>query len=287
MSDYKFIAEELRREIESFLFGLGFLCRVFSRGKDEQSLTRKLSSTPGKYIAGAKMIQDIVGIRVVLYFPEDIEIVKNLLCNKYQFDQQSSTIDAPTTDLFSVSRFNLIYAMPTEYLPAFIRNIGDRPIDRTFEVQLRSMLSEGWHEVEHDLRYKSKKHWEGQSDLSRALNGIMATIETSEWSMRKVFDELAYRHYKDRKWAAMLHSKLRMRLSPILCEELTALFDSDLECAKEIFRIDRSVVFHKFAELKPRLPLTLDNVVYVWNFCSIKHKSILEITPSLIQETLV
>ncbi len=284
MSEYKYIAEELRREIENFLFGLGLLCRVFSRGKDEYSLARKLSGAPGKYSIGSKMIQDIVGIRVVLYFSEDIEIVKNLLCSKYQFDEQSSTIDMPTTDQFSVSRFNLIYAIPAEYLSVMNRSIGNRPIDKTFEVQLRSMLSEGWHEVEHDLRYKSKEHWEGQSDLSRALNGIMATIETSEWSMRRVFDELAYRHYKEKKWDAMLHSKLRMRLSPTLSTALKGLFDDDLDCAKEFFRIDRAVVFREFAELKPRLPLNLDNVVYVWNCCVIKHKAILEITPTLIKE---
>lgn len=287
MSNYTFIAEEIRREIETFLFGLGFLCRVFARGKDEHSLMKKLERTPGKYALNGKLIQDMVGIRVVLYFPEDIEIVKNLLCKRYAYDAQSSNIDRPENDQFSVSRYNLIFSVPDSHKDSFRRLASGRPVDNTFEVQLRTMLSEGWHEVEHDLRYKTADHWHEQGDLSRALNGIMATIETSEWSMRRVFDELAYRHYKKKNWGAMLHSKLRMRLQPTLSSELCKLFDADLECAKDMYRIDREFLLQKFAEIKPRIPINLDNLVYVWNYHATKREAILAVTPDLILEALV
>lgn len=285
-SEFKFISEELRRQIEEYLLRVGLLCRVFARGKDSKSLLAKLSSQPAKYARGKKLVQDAIGIRIAFYFQEDIQLVKQLLCNKYVYDEASSTIDAPTTDQFAVSRYNLIFRIPEDQVPDMSRLVGSSPIDLAFEVQLRSILSEGWHEVEHDLRYKSKSHWDGQEDLSRALNGIVATLEASEWSMKRIFDDLAYRHYKNQNWGAMLHSKLRMRVAPTLSDGLKNLFKTAPETAKEAFRIDRALVIEALAHARPRIPITLDNLVFVWNFLSSKDERILQLMPRLIGDSL-
>ena len=71
-------------------------------------------------------------------------------------------------------------------------------IDNTYEVQIRTILSEGWHEVEHDLRYKCKEEWNEFKEESRLLNGIYATLESSEWSMLTLFDRLSYSQYKNK-----------------------------------------------------------------------------------------
>ncbi|MCO4883527.1 hypothetical protein, partial [Paraburkholderia caribensis] len=105
-------------------------------------------------------------------------------------DEKSSTIDLPSDSTFSVVRYNLIFRVSEDEEHSYGRLFNGQPIDTTFEVQIRTMLSEGWHEVEHDLRYKCKSHWDQQQDLSRTLNGVIATLETAEWSMTRVFDEL-------------------------------------------------------------------------------------------------
>ncbi len=89
---------------------------------------------------------------------------------------------------FSAVRYNIIYELPLELLNGE-RNFpgASHLIDSTFELQIRSILSEGWHEVEHDLRYKAKQDWIGNDVESRKLNGIYATLETSEWTMIKNF----------------------------------------------------------------------------------------------------
>jgi ppGpp synthetase/RelA/SpoT-type nucleotidyltranferase len=284
-SQFKHIAEEVRRQVDDLLSGLGILCRVFGRGKDEDSLAHKITKEPGKYTAGGKLVQDTIGIRVALYFPEDIDIVKSILCSKYEYDEQSSMIDSPKNDQFAVTRYNLIYRIPTDNIQAFQRIAGDRPIDCTFEVQLRSILSEGWHEVEHDLRYKAKTNWEGQDDLSRALNGVFATLETSEWSMSRIFDELSYRHYKSRNWNGMLQNKLKMRIHGEISQPLNAIFDAKPAVAKEFLRIDRSKLLQELYRFRPRLPLTMDNAVYLWNKAYTKHQDIIDITPNIIKES--
>lgn len=285
-NNFRHLAEQLRREIESKLQRIGILCRVFGRGKPDKSLKDKILKNPQKYKVGGKMVQDAIGIRVALYFVEDIEIVASLLSSQFIQDTNSSTIDFPATDQFTVTRHNLIFKIPTEYHNDMLRNIGSNPIDTTFEVQLRSILSEGWHEVDHDLRYKCKENWVGQDDLSRALNGIMATLETTEWSMKRIFDDLAYRHYKQKEWSAMLHNKIRMRADPRLSETLTQYLDQNEEFAKEVFRINRRKVIERFHTLKPSLPVTLDNIVYVWNHIGPKSSEISTQTPSFILEVL-
>ncbi|MYM25374.1 RelA/SpoT family protein [Duganella sp. FT135W] len=285
-TNFRHSAENIRREVETILQRAGILCRVFARGKDEQSLRKKLERESGKYSRDGKMIQDAIGIRVALYFSEDVEIVAGLLDKEFNIDRASSTVDVPKADQFAVTRHNLIFTVPEQHSGDVTKAIGSLPIDKTFEVQLRSILSEGWHEVEHDLRYKSKKNWESQPDLSRALNGIMATIETAEWSMRKIFDDLAYRNYKCRKWPEMLHNKIRMRVEPHLSAPLCVLFDADLDLAKAIFRIDRVAVMSVLNRARPTLPINLDNLVYIWNYISVRNSKINELTPKFIVDTL-
>ncbi|WP_322629029.1 RelA/SpoT domain-containing protein [Halothiobacillus sp.] len=286
ISSFMHVADALRKEIEQELISIGLLCRVFGRGKSALSLQAKLQSTPGKYNLKGKLIQDAIGIRVVLYFQEDIEIVDQVLRLKYQCDDKSSTIDKPVDTVFSVSRYNLVFRLP----PIFSRDIANPtstlPVDRSFEVQIRTTLSEGWHEVEHDLRYKRKDDWLGADDLSRGLNGVLATLETAEWSMRKIFDELAYKHYKSRKWDGLIHSVLRMRIITPLSLPVCDFFDSNTEAARSLIRINRMNVFRALSKLAPRIPLTADNIIFVWNKIYFKNQELTALTPRIIIDTM-
>ena len=121
---YRRVAEELRKSIEDLLGSVGLLCRVFGRGKLEKSLKQKIKNSGGKYELGGKLIQDAVGIRVIVYFPEDINIVEEILRYNYTCDDGSCTVDIPDASVFSVTRHNLIFAVPAQW----IRDISASPI---------------------------------------------------------------------------------------------------------------------------------------------------------------
>lgn len=283
-SEFSHFAEEVRREIDELLSGVGILFRVFARGKDNESLSKKLAKEPGKYHSSGKLIQDAIGVRIALYFPDDISIVKSILESRFPIQAGSSTIDRPDSDQFSVTRYNLIFSLSDEMADSFSRISKGRPLDTTFEVQLRSILSEGWHEVEHDLRYKSKEHWSGHSDLSRVLNGIVATLETSEWNMARIFEELAYRHYKSQNWQGMLPSLLRMRLRGSLSADLLTALTENTEAAKDLLRIDRARFISLLSRARPKIPITADNVVLFWNLVGPRHECLEGITPLVLKE---
>lgn len=283
-SQYGHIAEDVRREIEDILSSIGMLFRVFARGKDPASLESKLQREPGKYQIGGKLIQDSIGVRVALYFADDIPIVKSILESRFEVKRDASTIDRPESDQFSVTRYNLVFNLANEAADNFSRIRGSAPLDLTFEVQLRSILSEGWHEVEHDLRYKAKANWIDHDDLSRVLNGIVATLETSEWNMGKVFEELAYRHYKSKNWQGMLPSILRMRLKGLITQPIIDALNSDIQVAKDLLRIDRPKLLRSLSRAKPKLPVTPDNVILFWNAVGPRHQCLLELTPVVVND---
>ena len=283
-SKYEHAAVEMRREVEDLLSAIGILFRAFARGKDELSLQSKLERDPEKYSLSGKLIQDVIGIRVALYFQDDIPIVKSVLESKFKINDSASTIDRPEHDQFSVTRYNLIFQLPDETADVVSRLRGSAPIDTTFEVQLRSILSEGWHEVEHDLRYKAKDNWNGHDDISRVLNGIVATLETSEWNMGKVFEELAYRHYKNKNWNGMLPSILRMRLKGVISKSIVDILNRENEIAKELFRIDRAKLLRSLSRATPKLPVTPDNVILFWNATGPHHQHLSSITPTPLSD---
>lgn len=284
MPNFKFMAEGIRKDIEAALSKSGLFFRVFARGKEEASLKRKISKDPNKYSMGGKLIQDAIGIRVVLYFEEDVSLATNILNSKYRIDPLDSTIDNHDTDTFNVKRHNLVADIPDHHLADFKREVAGLPIDSTFEIQLRSILSEGWHEIDHDLRYKSTSTWTSQDDLSRIFNGISATLETAEWSMKRVFEELAYRHYKSKNWNSMIECKFRMRTNEKLSDGVFHCINCNPEIAKELYRSNRNKIVSLFSQASPSIPTNLDNIVHIWNLTGPDFPDLKSMAPTLLIE---
>lgn len=187
-----FSVDGLRKEIEldisSLLNSMGIMYRMFSRVKSEESIKAKLS---GNSLYGvSKKMQDYIGVRVVLYFNDDIGIVRKAISSIYEEKENDASIDEFKEDEFRPVRFNVVYEVPSHLTDSMGLEGFEDKVDNTFELQIRTIFSEGWHEVEHDLRYKCKSDWEGLGIQSRKLNGVYAALETSEWTMVKFLTSL-------------------------------------------------------------------------------------------------
>lgn len=280
------IAKQLLEQINNELFRIGFLFRSYYRYKSLESIEEKMIRKD--YGTSGRLIQDAIGIRINLYFVDDLPNVINLI--KKCFELRDEEIDHFNEDTFKPMRNNLVFNIPQEFKEEFESSIKGfkKPIDTTFEVQIRSVLSEGWHEVEHDLRYKCKKDWEEHKDLSRTLNGIYATLETGEWTMLKVFSELSYKNYRNGSWAALLRNKFRLRIKmrPKLNDELINLLDDESDLAKRIFRIERSEYLNKVVQSKLHIPLTYNNIIFTLNHVFLRNILITRLTPQILLDDL-
>lgn len=280
------IARDLGNEIESELQRSGILCRVFTRSKTESSIAKKILFKDYAKSIPKKLMQDIIGVRIAFYFADDLPIVYKYIKSKISY--LSETIDETEETVFKPSRTNLIFKFD-EVKAQEITDLAVskfKYIDTTYEVQLRTILSEGWHEVDHDLRYKCQEDWEGYSDLARTFNGVYASLVTNDWSILTIFEQLAYRNYKDKNWPAMLRNRFRIRFrEEPLSKDIIEIFDKDSELVKNLFRIDRGLFLEKILLDGIKVPLTFSNVVYILNLYFLKNESIRQITPEFIIES--
>ena len=278
MNPVERISKPLKAMIEEILDSNGILYRSFARAKTDASIDEKIIQK--QYSIGNKLLQDAIGIRIAFYFEDDIKIFISALKNIFTLAENGETIDTPDISKFSATRINLVFHLPDKLAREFKRIYQKKPIDTTFEVQLRTVLSEGWHEVEHDLRYKAKALWDNHDDLGRILNSIYGTLITCDWSIASLFSELSFRCYKSKDWEGMLRNKFRIRFLTIpLSENLKAIMDNDLFFSKNLFRLNRFEVISFSLNKRISYPKTFDNIIYFTNFFFLNNSSILETTP--------
>lgn len=279
------VRKDIVESVTNKLNAIGLMFRVFSRSKDPYSLNRKINSDENYGVT--KKLQDLVGIRIVLYFNDDIDSVRSIASSMYAERSQDVSIDQYKNDEFKALRYNIVYSLSDSHTEALgLGKLSDK-IDNTFELQIRTIFSEGWHEVEHDLRYKCKEDWNGFDPSNRRLNGVYASLETSEWTMIKIFDELAYSHYKGGDISAMIRQKFRLRFSDHNISEALKLILKADDLAKKIFRLDRSEIIMLMNKKDYNFPVTVENFIYFCNLLKIRNEAISSITPNLMKEEIL
>ena len=264
----------------------------------------KLLKKGNTYKQKRRKMQDIVGIRIVFYFIEDVEIFHQYLKQNADYIEESNSSaemnEQQKTETFAPTRLNLIFRMnrsQTETLYLDLRDFKDSQgkdidlslIDNTYEVQLRTVLSEGWHEVEHDLRYKCKedKWWNNCRIESRMLNGIYASLETNERTLEVIFSNMAYKNYKKHEWVPMLRNHFRLRLvSQNLDSSLKEILDNNNDIAKEFLRYERSFLQEKLFKLSITYPLNINNLIFLLNRLTCDSENIRNEEPNIIKEKL-
>lgn len=248
------LCQHLQDAVEEILNSCGLYFRIFSRVKAADSIAGKIQR--GKYGTeeNPRKIQDLVGLRVVLYYYDDLSICRDIMESTFQMIDEWSRSKYSANE-FKATKINGVFRIPTEYFKLYKRELWTLPIDTTFEIQFRTVFFEGWHEIEHDMRYKSllsdDEFWKGSEELSRMLNCILANLELSDWSLVQLFDQLSYNHYKNSSWELMLKSKFRIRIdehSP-LDSRIADVFHQNRNLAKQFFRAERKGLIRELLKL--------------------------------------
>lgn len=287
MSEYglEIIEKRLKEKLVNELTRTGLLFRLFSRVKEQASIDEKF--TRKTYSTDTELMQDLVGFRITTYFSDDVKIVVDL-CEKI-FGKVELVYDEPSSEVFKPLRKNMICRMPEYETGVFEEMKPSNPqyvfIDNTFEIQFRTTLSEGWHEVDHLMRYKCKQDWESLTTEGRMLNGIYATLETNDQTLKALFDDISYQHYKAKKWEAMLRNKLRLRfLLTGLDTEIIEYLNANPEVGKKIFKLNRNKIIKTYIDSTLSFPINFDNWMYFINHCFLKDEFITSKTLTILKD---
>ncbi|WP_330304655.1 MULTISPECIES: hypothetical protein [unclassified Streptomyces] len=189
-ADYEEVAEPLRNfapALESLLRelllseGIQFHY-VRSRVKTKVSTIKKLTK-PSKTYTGISDLTDMLGVRIVTYFPDDVDQVAKVIRREFSIDNENST---DKRALLDPDRFGYLSLHYVARLGENRSNLAEyaRFTDCTFEIQIRSILQHAWAEIEHDLGYKSSSGI--PAEVRRRFSRVAGLLEVADNEFQEI-----------------------------------------------------------------------------------------------------
>ena len=261
------VEQDLKRIISDRLEQCGLYYRVFSRIKTASSMAHKFEMKD--YGEGNRKLQDLIGVRVNLYFDDDVDICKKIMENTFDLiDWSTSEI---SDEEFKPTKLNGVCRLP-EYLRSEISpETWEMYIDDTFEIQIKTMFFEGWHEIEHDMRYKGEELWKNYNGFSRYFNSILATLELCDKSMVTLFEDLGHSLYKSGRCSDMIKSHFRLKLGEgVLYPEVEQVLNEDVEqqvenLAKRIYKTSKQTLVDQLLRRSRKIPINVNTIIALLN----------------------
>ena len=128
---------------------------ISSRVKDEISLERKIDKALDKY-SSLVDITDIVGLRIITYFSDEVDAVAKLMEQEFNIDFSNSVDKRALLDPDRFGYLSIHYVVSLSGARCGLTEYKEFSSLKA-EIQIRSILQHTWAEIEHDLGYKSKE----------------------------------------------------------------------------------------------------------------------------------
>ena len=151
---YEQMAEVIPEKLKEFFAEAGIIVAAIEhRVKGEESLMGKLQLKGDKY-QSIHDVTDVVGIRVITFYNDDVDKVASVLERLFEIDWENS-IDkrkAHEIDSFGYLSLHYICRIPES---AYTNPEHPELNQIRFEVQMRTVLQHAWANMNHDTGYKS------------------------------------------------------------------------------------------------------------------------------------
>lgn len=206
------ISHQIVKLIEESNVTMGF--PVQYRLKTWESLSEKLDRLPR--FSKLLEIQDLVGLRIILLFKRDVEIVTQLIHNNFTVVRQYNTQERLKEDQFGYSSIHLIIQLRDDWLsvPTLSKMKG-----MIAEIQIRTLAQHIWAEASHKLQYKQEKNI--PPVIRRSIFRVSALLETVDLEFERVLEEReSYRNYIVDGMPTSLDERLNVDLLETLLDSL-------------------------------------------------------------------
>lgn len=151
---YNQMADVIPEKLKEFFQEAGIIvAAVEHRVKSESSLAGKLQLKGGKYHE-IYDITDLVGIRVITFYIDDVDKVASIMERHFDIDWENSIDKRKAHEIDSFGYLSLHYICQ---VPESAYSDPEHPEFNKirFEVQMRTVLQHAWANMNHDTGYKS------------------------------------------------------------------------------------------------------------------------------------
>lgn len=175
--------QNLYKNIRKLLETHGFSPSIKYRVKRFEAYFEKLRNLQEKGKPGGRArLSDMLGLRIVCPFLEDIETIKDLITSNFEVAEIDWKATQHSFREFGYDSVHMLVKLEKGILRETIP--GTR---RVCEVQLRTILQDAWAEVEHELVYKSDIAIPNES-IRRKLASLNATLTLSDLIFQEIRD---------------------------------------------------------------------------------------------------
>ncbi|MET0433353.1 MAG: hypothetical protein ABW025_04225 [Cellulomonas sp.] len=201
------------------------------RVKQKASASRKISGAGDRYADYADL-HDLLGVRVITYFADEVDAAAAALVPEFDVDAANSVDKRAVLD---PDRFGYLSLHYVAALSGRRSNLVEykRFDGRKFELQIRSILQHAWAEIEHDLGYKATGSV--PKETRRRFSRLAGLLELADDEFQRLRVDLA--QYEDAVKAEINTGAgdLEVDQSTIYALIESGLFDDLSEGIAEIF----------------------------------------------------
>ena len=186
----KTVAGNLQAHVTGFLTETSNIERVTARAKEPARFEEKAYGVDEqgqpKYKTPLTEIQDQFGVRVIVFYREDVNTVIGIITRYFQPIEQRELV--PESEwAFGYFGQHLVLPLPRDVVP---QGVELKNVPKFFELQIKTLFQHAWSEANHDLGYKTR------SPLSTDQKRRLAYTSAQAWGADRVFDELRSEIYK-------------------------------------------------------------------------------------------
>ena len=150
---------------------------ITAREKSLASLRNKINKEAKSYINPLDEITDLAGVRIITYFPSEVDKIIPIIEKQFTIDRKNSIDKRKTTDpaAFGYASVHLVVELSSDRtkLPEYTKFKGMK-----CEIQVRTILQHAWAEIEHDIVYKSNE--DIPFELRRKFASLSGLLEIAD-----------------------------------------------------------------------------------------------------------
>jgi len=191
-STYRLLSEKTKEFLSSLLSSRGIVPHsITSREKDPEKLREKIireGVVPDALFNG---IRDLAGVRIIAYFPSDVDKIVPLIEKEFNIDSRHSMDRRLSSDPAILGYASVHFVV--EFRPELFKRAEYALFAKMkCEIQVRTILQHAWAEIEHDIIYKSPREIPFRVRRRFAcLAGLLEIADREFESLRR--DEMAVR----------------------------------------------------------------------------------------------